>query len=112
MPRPQNQYRKLSRPTKGAHIRDAPELANTPASSSKQAAQATPKGLLRLLCAGEPENVNQQGFYVDPLFKVGIDTACARLRLQLYKLCALWSWCDTRGRTFLFGVECKVLSVS
>ena len=28
------------------HFKDAPELANTPASSSKQAARATPKGLV------------------------------------------------------------------
>ena len=44
----------------------APALANTPASSSKQAAQATSKGLLRLLCADDAENVNQPGFSVEP----------------------------------------------
>ena len=44
----------------------APELANTPASSSKQAAQAKPKGLLRLLCADEAKNANQPGFSGDP----------------------------------------------
>ena len=57
-----------------------PELANTPASSSKQAAQATPKGLrslqrstgpfadrsLCLLCAGDAENANQPTFSVEP----------------------------------------------
>ena len=37
----------------------APQLANTQASCSKQAAQATPKGSLRLLCAGEPEKAKQ-----------------------------------------------------
>ena len=46
----------------------APQLANTQASCSKQAAQAKPKGLLRLLCAGDAENVNQPGFYVEPGF--------------------------------------------
>ena len=40
----------------------APQLANTQASCSKQAAQAKPKGLLRVLCAGDAENANQQGF--------------------------------------------------
>ena len=53
----------------------ATELANTPASSSKQAAQAKPKGLLRLLCAGRSKlqnnrlftlSPNQPGFYVEP----------------------------------------------
>ena len=36
------------------------------ASCSKQAAQAKPKGLLRLLCAGDAENVNQPGFPLSP----------------------------------------------
>ena len=53
-----------------AAIVSAPELANTPASSSKQAARATPTGLLRLLCAGDAENVNQPGFYVEPTFYI------------------------------------------
>ena len=44
----------------------APQLANTQASCSKQAAQATPKGLLRLLCAGIAENANQPTFFVEP----------------------------------------------
>ena len=44
----------------------APQLANTQASCSKQAAQAKPKGLLRLLCAGDAKNANQPGFSVEP----------------------------------------------
>ena len=39
---------------------------NTPASCSKQAARATPKGSLRLLCAGDTENSKQPEFYVEP----------------------------------------------
>ena len=58
----------------------ATELANTLASSTKQAAQAKLKGSrslqrstgpfvyrsLCLLCAGDAENVNQPGFSVEP----------------------------------------------
>ena len=39
---------------------------NTPASCSKQAARATPKGSLRMLCAGDTENKKQPEFYVEP----------------------------------------------
>ena len=38
---------------------------NTPASCSKPAARATPKGSLRLLCAGDTENSKQPEFYVE-----------------------------------------------
>ena len=38
----------------------------TPASCSKQAARATPKGSLRMLCAGDTENSKQPEFYVEP----------------------------------------------
>ena len=48
------------------HSEDFFSGVNTPASSSKQAAQAKPKGLLRLLCAGSAENVKQPGFSVEP----------------------------------------------
>ena len=41
---------------------------NTPASCSKQAARATPKGSLRMLCAGDTENSKQPEFYVEPDF--------------------------------------------
>ena len=46
--------------------KSAQALANTQTSASKQTAQAKPKGLLRLLCAGDAENVNQPGFSVEP----------------------------------------------
>ena len=41
----------------------APQLANTQASCAKQAAQAKPKGLLRLLCASDAENVDYKCIY-------------------------------------------------
>ncbi|MBQ6689290.1 MAG: hypothetical protein IJN02_08660, partial [Bacteroidales bacterium] len=43
-----------------------PERAKKPASSSKQAARATPKGSLRMLCAGDTENKKQPEFSVEP----------------------------------------------
>ena len=61
----------------------APQFANTQASCSKQAAQAKPKGLLRLLCAGSSKLQNNLLFPLSPEFYV--DPACARLRRQLYK---------------------------
>ena len=51
----------------------AQELANTPASSSKQAAQATPKGLLRLLCAGRSKLQNNRLFPLSSTLMVSVN---------------------------------------
>ena len=50
----------------GDLAREAARLANTPASRSKQAARATPKGSLRMLCAQSPIS----GLY----FSLGLST--------------------------------------
>ena len=44
----------------------APQLANTNANCSKQAARATPEGSLLLLCAGDTENAKHPGFSDEP----------------------------------------------
>ena len=44
------------------HSEDFFSGVNTPASCSKQAARATPKGSLRMLCAGDAENAKQPEF--------------------------------------------------
>ena len=46
------------------------EPADTPASSSKQAARAAPMGSrsLYMLCADDAENSKQPGFYVEPFY--------------------------------------------
>ena len=49
-----------------ASVEAAPLSAYTLADNSKQAARATPKGSLSLLCAGDTENSKQPEFYVEP----------------------------------------------
>jgi hypothetical protein len=82
-------------------MESAPELASRPASSSKQAARATPKGSLRLLCAGDTENSKQPVFYVEPKFGGGtVHIYLQRTVFGMYRISSLRS--DILGALALY----------
>ena len=67
----------------------------------KQAARATPKGSLRLLCAGEPKNAKQPEFYVEPKVLPGTESGKAQKNGSRNLLPSLSAVGETRTRTGL-----------